>query len=118
MKMSKKTVEIKIILNIFARRWKDPDPYNNEGSRRSKNIRILRIRIYNTAVVIYVPYPTLLRYYLYLVPDRPWSVSWKPVLWIRIRMFLGLPAPDPDPLVRGMDPDPDPNPDPSIIMQK
>jgi hypothetical protein len=32
----------------------------------------------------------------------------KPVLGIRIRMFLGLP--DPDPLVRGMDPDPAPDP--------
>jgi hypothetical protein len=42
----------------------------------------------------------------------------KPVLRIRIHMFLGLQ--DPDPLVRGMDPDPalDPDPDPSIIIQK
>jgi hypothetical protein len=31
----------------------------------------------------------------------------KPVLRIRIRMFLGLL--DPDPLVRGTDPDPDPS---------
>ena len=45
---------------------------------------------------------------------------WKPVLRIRIHLFLGLLDPDPDPLVRGMDPDPDPalDPDPSIIMQK
>jgi hypothetical protein len=44
----------------------------------------------------------------------------KPVLRIRIHVFLGLQDPDPDPLVRGMDPDPalDPDPDPSIIMQK
>jgi hypothetical protein len=34
------------------------------------------------------------------------------VLWIRIRLFLGLL--DPDPLVRGTDPDPGP----SIIKQK
>ena len=32
----------------------------------------------------------------------------KPVLGIRIRMFLGLP--DPDPLVRGANPDPTPDP--------
>jgi hypothetical protein len=36
----------------------------------------------------------------------------KVVLWIRIRMILGLL--DPDPLVRGTDPDLDP----SIIKQK
>jgi len=40
----------------------------------------------------------------------------KPVLLIRIHMFLGLP--DPDPPVRGMDPDPALDLDPSIIMQK
>jgi hypothetical protein len=46
------------------------------------------------------------------------SKALKPVLRIRIHMFLALP--DPDPLVRGMDPHPDPAPDPdtSIIMQK
>ncbi len=56
---------------------------------------------------------------------RTYVMTWKfkstEVLWIRIRirvgihrihMFLGLL--DPDPLVRGMDSDPDP----SIIMQK
>jgi hypothetical protein len=45
----------------------------------------------------------------------------KPVLRIRIHMFLGLHDPDPDPLVSVIDPDPDPaldlNPDPSIIIQ-
>jgi len=40
----------------------------------------------------------------------------KPVLRIRIRMFLGLP--DPDQIVRGTDPAPDPAPDPSIIKKK
>ena len=45
------------------------------------------------------------------------NITYKPVLRIRIHMFLGLP--DPDPLVRGMDPDPDPDPalDPSIICK-
>jgi hypothetical protein len=38
-----------------------------------------------------------------------WALS--AVLWIRIRMFLGLLNPDPDPLVRAM------YPDPSIIKQ-
>ncbi len=51
---------------------------------------------------------------------EPALKSLKPVLRIRIHMFLGLP--DPDPLVRGMVPDPDtaldPDPDPPIIMQK
>jgi hypothetical protein len=46
----------------------------------------------------------------------------KPVLRIRIHMFLGLLDPDPDTSVRGMDPDPDPDPypdlDPSITKQK
>jgi hypothetical protein len=42
------------------------------------------------------------------------SVFKKPVLRIRIHVFLGLL--DPDPLVRGMDPDP--APDPSIIKHK
>jgi hypothetical protein len=40
----------------------------------------------------------------------------KPVLQIRIHVFLGLLDPDPDSLVRGTDPAPDP--DPSIIKQK
>jgi hypothetical protein len=37
---------------------------------------------------------------------EPYSVTdpdLKPVLWIRIRMFLGLQDPNPDPLVRGTD---------------
>jgi hypothetical protein len=43
----------------------------------------------------------------------------KPVLGIRIRMFLGLL--DPDPLIRGMNPIPivrGTDPDPSIIKHK
>jgi hypothetical protein len=39
-----------------------------------------------------------------------WVITFKAVLRIRIRMFLGLM--DPDPLVKGMDPDP------SISKQK
>ncbi len=50
-----------------------------------------------------------------MVPDNSLDES---VLWIRIRMVLGLLDPDPDTLVRGTDPDPAPGPDPSIIMQK
>jgi hypothetical protein len=41
-----------------------------------------------------------------------WDYGLKPVLRIRIHMFLGLLDPDPDPLVRDMDPDP------SITKQK
>ncbi len=42
----------------------------------------------------------------------------KPVLRIRIHMFLGLLDPDPDPSVRGMNPAPAPDLDPSITKQK
>jgi hypothetical protein len=42
------------------------------------------------------------------------NMTIKPVLGIRIRMFVGLP--DPDPLVRGAEPDP--APDPSLYKKK
>jgi hypothetical protein len=49
---------------------------------------------------------------LYTVADG--TALMKPVLLIRIYMFLGLPDPDPDPFVR----DTAPNADPSTIKQK
>jgi hypothetical protein len=38
------------------------------------------------------------------------TLTFHPVLRIRIHMFLGLLDPDPDQVVRGMDPDPTPDP--------
>jgi hypothetical protein len=43
---------------------------------------------------------------------------YKAVLWIRIRIFLGLPDLHPDPLATNTNTDPAPVPDPSIIKQK